>query len=117
MQEPHGQPKTTFPFPVGDENFVADRLQGVADIITADLRKVARLPDKLKNLVRPGRGPSGLGATCQTLPPRVVHLLSWPKSCGGGLHGAVRHPCTLPLHNAEQLEVARLPVSAGGLTS
>ena len=56
-----------------DEAFVADRLRGVADIVMADLRNIARLPDKLHS------GQAGVQVAwallAKTLPPGVVHLL------------------------------------------
>ena len=55
---------------VGNEAFVADRLRGVTDIITADFRKIARLPGKLKSGVE-----VAWALLVKTLPARMVHLL------------------------------------------
>ena len=109
-------------FLVGDEAFVADHLRGVADIILADLRKIGCLPDKLQS------GQAGVQVAwaliAKTLPPRVVHLLrAHPISetaelteiLQEGLQDAVRQLIGVPSTTADQLAVARLPVSAGGL--
>ena len=52
---------------MGDETFVTDHLRGVADIILADLRNIARLPDKLHS------GQAGVQVAwaliAKTLPP------------------------------------------------
>ena len=60
-------------FPVGDEAFVADHLRGIAEVIQADLCKIACLPDKLQS------GQAGAQVAwaliAKTLPPRVIHLL------------------------------------------
>ena len=109
-------------FPVGDEAFVADHLRGVAENIMADLRMIACLPDKLQS------GQAGVQVAwaliAKTLPPRVVHLLrAHPVSetteltemLQEGLQDAVRQLMGVPSTTADQLHVARLPVSAGGL--
>ena len=109
-------------FPVGDEAFVADHLRGIADIVMADLRKIGCLPDKLQS------GQAGVQVAwaliAKTLPPRVVHLLrAHPVSettelteiLQEGLQDAVRQLVGTPSTTADQLAVARLPVSAGGL--
>ena len=109
-------------FLVGDEAFVADHLRGVADIILADLRKIGCLPDKLQF------GQAGVQVAwapiAKTLPPRVIHLLrAHPVSetteltemLQEGLRDAVRQLMGVPSSDADQLHVARLPVSAGGL--
>ena len=116
-----GNPATDS-FPVGDEAFVADHLRGVADNILADLRKIGCLPDKLQS------GQGGVQVAwaliAKTLPPRVVHLLrAHPVSetteltemLQEGLQDAVRQLMGVPSTHADQLHVARLPVSAGGL--
>ena len=109
-------------FPVGDEAFVADHLRGIAEVIQADLRKIACLPDKLQS------GQAGVQVAwaliAKTLPPRVIHLLrAHPISetaelteiLQEGLQDAVRQLIGIPSTTADQLSVARLPVSAGGL--
>ena len=109
-------------FPVGDEAFVADHLRGVAEVIQADLRKIGCLPGKLQS------GQAGVQVAwaliAKTLPPRVVHLLrAHPISetaelteiLQEGLQDAVRQLMGIPSDTADQLSVARLPVSAGGL--
>ena len=88
----------------------------------ADLRKIGCLPDKLQS------GQAGVQVAwaliAKTLPPRVVHLLrAHPVSetaelteiLQEGLQDAVRQLIGIPSTTADQLAVARLPVSAGGL--
>ena len=109
-------------FPVGEDAFVADHLRGVADNIFADLRNIGCLPDKLQS------GQAGVQVAwaliAKTLPPRVVHLLrAHPVSetaeltemLQEGLQDAVRQLMGVPYTTADQLRVARLPVSVGGL--
>ena len=59
-------------FLVGEDAFVHDHLRGVADIILADMRNIARLRDKLHS------GQVGVqvdwALIAKTLPPRVVHF-------------------------------------------
>ena len=108
-------------FPVGDEAFVSDHLRGVADTILADLRNIGCLPDKLHS------GQAGVQVAwaliAKTLPPRVTHLLrAHPVSetaelseiSQEGLQDTVRQLMGVPATTAEELRVARLPVSAGG---
>ena len=109
-------------FFVGDEAFVSDHLRGVAETILADLRNIGCLPDKLHS------GQAGVQVAwaliAKTLPPRVVHLLrAHPVSetaeltemLQEGLQDTVRQLVGVPAAAADQLCVARLPVSAGGL--
>ena len=91
------------------------------EVILADLRKIGCLPGKLQS------GQAGVQVAwaliAKTLPPRVVHLLrAHPISetaelteiLQEGLQDAVRQLIGIPSTTADQLAVARLPVSAGG---
>ena len=110
------------PFPVGEEAFIQDHLRGVTEAITADLQKIATLPDKLQD------GQAGLQVAwallSKTLPPRVVHLLrAHPVSdtrelcetLQDMLQDTVRQCIDKPAISAEQWDLARLPIQAGGL--
>ena len=109
-------------FPVGEDAFVADHLRDVAEAILTDLRNIGCLPDKLHS------GQAGVQVAwallAKTLPPRVIHLLrAHPVSetaeltdiLQEGLQDTVRQLLGVPSTTADQLRVARLPVSAGGL--
>ena len=109
-------------FPVGEDAFVADHLRDVAETILTDLRNIGCLPDKLHS------GQAGVQVAwallAKTLPPRVIHLLrAHPVSetaeltdiLQEGLQDTVRQLLGVPSTTADQLRVARLPVSAGGL--
>ena len=110
------------PFPVGEEALIQDHLRGVTEAVAADLRKIAAPPDKLQD------GQAGLQVAwallAKTLPPRVVHLLrAHPvfdtrelcEQLQGTLHEAVRQSLDSPSISADQWDIAKLPIQAGGL--
>ena len=113
------------PLPMGDEAFIQDHLRGhlrgVAEAVAADLRKIATLPDKLTD------GQAGTpvawallakNSTTQGGPPTEspsrVRCKSFASSCKKHCTPLSDNACT-PFISAEQWEVARLPIQAGGL--
>ena len=108
-------------FPVEEDAFVADHLRDVAETFLTDLRNIGCLPD----IVKLHSGQAGVQVAwallAKTLPPRVIHLLRAHPSqrrrsfLQEGLQDTVRQLLGVPSTAADQLRVARLPVSAGGL--
>ena len=112
----------TDPYPMGNEAFIQDHLRDVTQAVANDLRKIAILPDKLEGET------AGLQVAwaliSKTLPPRVVHLLrahpveQTQEMCDtlqDALLDTVRQLLGQPTITADQLHLAKLPVTAGGL--
>ena len=107
---------------MGNEAFIQDHLRDVTQAVANDLRKIAILPDKLQGET------AGLQVAwaliSKTLPPRVVHLLrahpveQTQEMCDtlqDALLDTVRQLLGQPTITADQLHLAKLPVTAGGL--
>ena len=99
-----------------------DHLRDVTKAVANDLRKIAVLPDKLEG------DTAGLQVAwaliSKTLPPRAVHLLrahpveQTQETCDtlqDSLLDTVRQLLGQPTITADQLHLAKLPVTAGGL--
>ena len=112
----------TDPYPMGNEAFILDHLRDVTKTVVSDLSKIAVLPDKLEG------DTAGLQVSwaliSKTLPPRVVHLFrahpveQTQKMCDtlqDALIDTVRQLMGQPGFTADQLQLAKLPVTAGGL--
>ena len=112
----------TDPYPMGNEAFLQDHLRDVTQTVANDLRKIAVLPDKLEGET------AGLQVAwaliSKTLPPRVIHLLrahpveQTQEMCDtlqDALLDTVRQLLGQPTITADQLHLAKLPVTAGGL--
>ena len=112
----------TDPYPMGNEAFITDHLRDVTQAVKADLDKIAVLPERLDG------DAAGLQVAwaliSKTLPPRVVHLLrahpveqsqEMCDSLQNALLNTVRQLIGQPSFTADQLHLARLPVTAGGL--
>ena len=112
----------TDPHPLGNEAFIQDHLRDVTAAVANDLRKIAVLPDKLEG------DTAGLqlawALISKTLPPRMAHLLrahpveQTQEMCDtlqDALADAVRQLLGQPTIAADQLRLAKLPVTAGGL--
>ena len=112
----------TDPYPMGNEAFVLDHLRDVTKAVVSDLDKIAVLPDRLEG------DSAGLQVAwaliSKTLPPRVVHLLrahpveqsqEMCETLQDALIDTVRQLIGQPGITADQLQLAKLPVTAGGL--
>ena len=112
----------TDPYPMGNEAFISDHLRDVTQAVTTDLDKIAVLPDRLEGET------AGLQVAwaliSKTLPPRVVHLLrahpvdqtqEMCQNLQDALLNTVRQLMGQPEFTADQLYLAKLPVTAGGL--
>ena len=112
----------TGPYPMGNEAFISDHLRDVTQAVTTDLDKIAVLPDRLEGET------AGLQVAwaliSKTLPPRVVHLLrahpvhqtqEMCQNLQDALLNTVRQLMGQPAFTADQLHLAKLPVTAGGL--
>ena len=112
----------TDPYPMGNEAFISDHLRDVTQAVITDLDKIAVLPDRLAGEA------AGLQVAwaliSKTLPPRVVHLLrahpveQTQEMCDNlqnALLNTVRQLMGQPGFTADQLHLAKLPVTAGGL--
>ena len=112
----------TDPYPMGNEAFITDHLRDVTQAVKADLDKIAVLPERLEG------DAAGLQVAwaliAKTLPPRVVHLLrahpveqtqEMCDSLQDALLNTVRQLIGQPSFTADQLHLAKLPVTAGGL--
>ena len=107
---------------MGNEAFILDHLRDVTKAVVGDLNKIAVLPDRLEG------DTAGLQVAwaliSKTLPPRVVHLLrahpveQTQELCDtlqDALIDTVRQLIGQPGMTANQLQLAKLPVTAGGL--
>ena len=107
---------------MGNEAFIQDHLRDVTAAAANDLRKIALLPEILEG------DTAGLQAAwapiSKTLPPRVVPLLrahpvkQTQEMCDtwqDALIDTVRQSLGQPAITADQLHLAKLPVTAGGL--
>ena len=112
----------TDPYPMGNEAFISDHLRDVTQAVITDLDKIAVLPDRLEGET------AGLQVAwaliSKTLPPRVVHLLrahpveqtqEMCQNLQDALLNTVRQLMGQPGFTADQLHLAKLPVTAGGL--
>ena len=112
----------TDPYPMGNEAFISDHLRDVTQAVITDLDKIAVLPDRLEGET------AGLQVAwaliSKTLPSRVVHLLrahpveQTQEMCDNlqnALLNTVRQLMGQPGFTADQLHLAKLPVTAGGL--
>ena len=112
----------TDPYPMGNEAFIGDHLRDVTQAVITDLDKIAVLPERLEGET------AGLQVAwaliSKTLPPRVVHLLrahpveQTQEMCDNlqnALLNTVRQLMGQPSFTADQLHLAKLPVTAGGL--
>ena len=112
----------TDPYPMGNEAFITDHLRDVTQTVKSDLDKIAVLPERLQG------DAAGLQVAwaliSKTLPPRVVHLLrahpveqtqEMCDSLQDALLDTVRQLIGQPSLTADQLHLAKLPVTAGGL--
>ena len=112
----------TDPYPMGNEAFITDHLRDVTQAVKEDLDKIAVLPERLEGET------AGLQVAwaliSKTLPPRVVHLLrahpvqqtqEMCDSLQDALLDTVRQLMGQPSFTADQLHLAKLPVTAGGL--
>ena len=112
----------TDPYPMGNEAFILDYLRDVTKAVASDLDKIAILPDRLEG------DTAGLQVAwaliSKTLPPRVVHLLrahpveQTQEMCDtlqATLIDTVRQLLGQPSITADQIQLAKLPVTAGGL--
>ena len=105
----------TDPYPMGNKAFILDHLRDVTQAVVTDLSKIAILPEKLEG---------DWALISKTLPPRVVHLLrahpveQTQEMCDtlqDALLDTVRQLMGQPAFTADQLHLAKLPVTAGGL--
>ena len=112
----------TDPYPMGNEAFTQDHLRDVTEAVVSDLSKIAVLPDKLEGDAAGVQVAWAL--ISKTLPPRVVHLLrahpveQTQEMCDtlqDALLNTVRQLLGQPTLTADQLHLAKLPVTAGGL--
>ena len=112
----------TDPYPMGNEAFILDHLRDVTQAVVTDLSKIAILPEKLEG------DTAGIQVSwaliSKTLPPRVVHLLrahpveQTQEMCDtlqDALLDTVRQLRGQPAFTADQIHLAKLPVTAGGL--
>ena len=112
----------TDPYPMGNEAFILDHLRDITKAVVSDLNKIAVLPDRLEG------DTAGLQVAwaliSKTLPPRVVHLLKarpveqTQELCDtlqDALIDTVRQLIGQPGLTADQLQLAKLPVTAEGL--
>ena len=112
----------TDPYPMGNEAFILDHLRDVTKAVVSDLDKIAVLPDRLEG------DSAGIQVAwaliSKTLPPRVVHLLrahpveQTQEMCDtlqDALVDTVRQLLGQPCLSADQILLAKLPVTAGGL--
>ena len=108
--------------PLGNEAFIQDHLRDVTEAVVSDLSKIAVLPDKLEGDTAGVQVAWAL--ISKTLPPRVVHLLrahpveQTQEMCDtlqDALLNTFRQLLGQPTLTAEQLRLAKLPVTAGGL--
>ena len=102
----------TDPYLVGAETFIQDHLQGVADAVANDLRKLAILPDKLDGDMAGIQVVWALLA--KTLPPGAQELRNTLQEA---MIDTVQQCLEQPIVTADQLHVAQLPLTAfaGGL--
>ena len=112
----------TDPYPMGNEAFISDHLRDVTQAVTTDLDKIAVLPDRLEG--ETARLQVAWALISKTLPPRVVHLLrahpvdqtqEMCQNLQDALLNTVRQLMGQPALTADQLHLAKLPVTAGGL--
>ena len=112
----------TDPYPMGNEAFILNHLRDVTNAVVSDLNKIAVLPDRLEG------DTAGLQVAwaliSKILPPRVVHLLrahpveqtqELRDTLQDALLDTVRQLLGQPGLTADQLQLAKLPVTAGGL--
>ena len=112
----------TDPYPMGNEAFILDHLRDVTQAVVTDLNKIAVLPEKLEGDTAGVQVAWAL--ISKTLPPRVVHLLrahpveQTQEMCDtlqDALLDTVRQLMGQTAFTADQLHLAKLPVTAGGL--
>ena len=109
-------------YPVGEEAYVTDHIQGVADRLCADLRKLRHLPGMC------GDDQAGLQIAWSLLqrqvPSRILHLPhAHPINITDNISEQIQtelqenlcYWLQFPVLNADQWKLAELPITSGGL--